>query len=286
MARILIINADDFGLNASATHAIVETHLAGNVTSTTLMVNTPYTQEAVALAKTLPKLGVGLHFNLTWGEPISSPSTVPTLVDQRGRFYSRQALAKRIFMNRVAQQDVERELHAQFARMKTLGLSPTHLDSHQHVHGFGVIFDAVAKLCSQHRIAMRVPWVEDFGVHSGAARTIRRAVLKYLLKKSTQRWQGKVSWNHCLMSVFDLLRAGELPDERHYVRLLELAHGNTVELMVHPVLEAHAMTGYTSIGAISEAEYKYLRTNTLGKLAQEQGFVLAHYGALNPQTAA
>src|SRR5690606_8790554 len=39
--RLLIINADDFGLNRAATDAIVECHRAGTVTSTTLMANTP-----------------------------------------------------------------------------------------------------------------------------------------------------------------------------------------------------------------------------------------------------
>ena len=59
----LIVNADDFGLCSSVNKAIIDCHLAGNINSTTLMVNMPGSIEAVELAKQHPKLGIGLHFS-------------------------------------------------------------------------------------------------------------------------------------------------------------------------------------------------------------------------------
>jgi len=57
--RRLIINADDFGLTAGVNRAIVEAHERGVVSSATLMANGSAFDDAVALARSQPRLGVG-----------------------------------------------------------------------------------------------------------------------------------------------------------------------------------------------------------------------------------
>src|SRR5947208_2424224 len=63
--RRLIVNADDFGLSAGVNRGILEAHVAGVVTSASLMVNTPAFAVAAAAARQAPRLSVGLHLNLT-----------------------------------------------------------------------------------------------------------------------------------------------------------------------------------------------------------------------------
>src|SRR5690606_15856147 len=200
---LLIINADDFGLNRAATDAIVECHRAGTVTSTTLMANTPDCTRAAQLSAALTSLGVGLHFNLTWGEPLAGADRVPTLVDARGHLLARDALARRLLLRKVAARDVAEELRAQWAHLRGLGLHPSHVDSHQHVHGFPLVFSAVADMCRAERIPMRVPWVAP-GKQGGWGRRARRFLLARMLRNSVRRWQGQVRWNDSLNSVFDL----------------------------------------------------------------------------------
>ena len=60
----LIITADDFGISRGINRGIVEAHLSGVVTSTSLMVDRPACEEAVALAQRCPKLSLGLHLEL------------------------------------------------------------------------------------------------------------------------------------------------------------------------------------------------------------------------------
>ena len=67
----LIINADDFGLTRSISEKIIDTFKVGNLSSTSLMVNTPGSEYAIDLAKNHPELGLGLHFNLTEGKALS-----------------------------------------------------------------------------------------------------------------------------------------------------------------------------------------------------------------------
>lgn len=279
--RLLIVNADDFGLNDATTDGIVDSHVAGSVTSTTLMVNAPGTERASALARGHPALGVGLHFNLTWGRPVSDPLQVPSLLDASGAFVSRNRLARRILLGRVPSSQIAIELESQMIRLRDLGVDPSHIDSHQHVHGFGPVFDAVASHCMQHRIPVRVPWVaRDSG--GGVARSARRAVLALLLSRSTHRWQGKVSWNDGIGSIFDLPVPGRQVNDSAYRELLQRAQGETFELMVHPATSASAMAGYTRIGEIAECEWQYLREGSLAKVAEAAGFTLGTYRDLRP----
>ncbi len=116
--RILIVNADDFGLSAGVNRGIVHAHEHGVVTSASLMVRGASAHDAVALSRSHPDLSVGIHIDLgCWhfldGEWVEQYHVVPT--DDA---------------NAVAG-----EVASQIERFRALtGNDPTHLDSHQHVH--------------------------------------------------------------------------------------------------------------------------------------------------------
>ncbi|MBW8312220.1 MAG: ChbG/HpnK family deacetylase [Rhizobium sp.] len=277
--KLLIVNADDFGLNAAANAGIIACHQAGSVTSTTLMANAPGFDEAVALARANPALGVGLHFNLTWGEPLAGAAQVPSLVGEDGRLLSREPLGRRALLGRLVPAELRRELDAQFDRLQDHGIAASHVDSHQHVHAFGPVFAAVAMHCQARSLPMRVPWVAA-DRQSSPARRLRRAVLSALLSRATRRWQGRVRWNDSLGSVFELGEAGARLEDAHYRQLLARATGPVHELMVHPVTSAEAMQGYTRVGPVAEAEYHYLRQGRLAALAAEAGYRLGNYREL------
>ena len=142
----LIINADDFGVTAGVNRAVIECYDAGVLTSTTLLANGAAYDEAVELAHRTPGLGVGAHLNLTAGRPLLPADTVPTLVDETGRFHTRGRLMRRAAFGRVKPTEVAQELRAQIERLHDSGITITHLDSHQHVHSIPGIFPVVQTL--------------------------------------------------------------------------------------------------------------------------------------------
>ena len=276
----LIVNADDFGLNDAATDGIAECFLQGSVTSASLMVNAPAAARAAKFAAENSRLGVGLHFNLTWGRPLAPQSEVPALVGTDGRFVGRTVLMKRLMFGMIPRVQVETELRAQLSRFKALGVNPTHIDSHQHVHAFSTVFSTVASCCVGEGIPVRVPWVAS-EKRPSLSRRIRRLTLMMLIRRSTKVWHGKVKWADGLGSVFDVQDMGMPLTDAHYRRILSGANGDSFELMVHPVTDADAMAGFTGIGQVSEAEWRYLRTGMLARLAEDMGFVFSTYRDLS-----
>src|SRR3954465_14269535 len=115
MDRVLIVNADDFGQSAAITRGILRAHEHGIVTSTSLMVRAPAASYA---AEHAGELDLGLHIDL--GEwTYRDGGWLPV--------YERVPMCDR--------SAVEDEINFQLNQFRRLtGKSPSHLDSHQHVH--------------------------------------------------------------------------------------------------------------------------------------------------------
>jgi chitin disaccharide deacetylase len=83
----LIVNADDFALTKRVREGIAGAHRHGIVTSTTLMANGAAFEAATALSRQMPRLGIGVHLNLSEGTSISPAFKIPSLLNARGRLY-------------------------------------------------------------------------------------------------------------------------------------------------------------------------------------------------------
>lgn len=120
----IIINADDFGLSKGVNYGIVESHLNGVLSSTTMMVTMPAAKHATKLMKLVPDLGVGLHLNISLGNPLTKGETI---VDSENQMIKPQHLGDR----RYDIEEVYQEFRAQFQRFVDLtGQRPSHFDTH------------------------------------------------------------------------------------------------------------------------------------------------------------
>ena len=139
--RRLIVNADDFGRSASINQAVIRAHCEGILTTASLMVNEPAFEEAVALAREHPRLGVGLHLTLLCGHSALPPERLPGLVNARGQFSSNPASAGfRYFFQRSLREPLRQELHAQFQKFRATGLPLDHVNGHLHLHLHPTVF--------------------------------------------------------------------------------------------------------------------------------------------------
>ncbi len=158
--RLLIVNADDYGLSVSTSHTIVELHEVGVVTSTSALVLAPGFAPTARLIAGHPTLGVGVHLCLVGPDPaVLSAREIPTLVGRRGQLApSWHRLLPRLLAGRVDPADVERELTAQVEVALAHGLRPTHVDSHQHLHLWPGLSTATINVARRFAIpAVRCP---------------------------------------------------------------------------------------------------------------------------------
>src|SRR5215469_14201587 len=133
-SRFLIVNADDFGRNDAVNAAVVESFRNGIVTSTSIVATGPAFDQAVALAKELPELGVGIHLAATEYIPVLPPAQIPRLVNAEGQFYPRGEQFRRIAVYPRMQEDLLHEWDAQISKVVNAGISLTHIDGHGHCH--------------------------------------------------------------------------------------------------------------------------------------------------------
>ena len=129
--RFLIVNADDFGAGPLINRGIIESHARGIVTSTSLLVDFPGSEDAARLGRATPTLGVGLHVCLTseGGHPLFD-------FDDAARCGS----------------EVLRQFERFVALMDRL---PTHLDTHHNVHRDARVLPHMLALATRHALPMR-----------------------------------------------------------------------------------------------------------------------------------
>jgi hopanoid biosynthesis associated protein HpnK len=252
--KLLIVNADDFGLHPAVNRAVIAGHTGGCITSTSLMPGGAAFTDAVAGAKSHPKLGIGVHLTLVGGErPVSDPTAIPTLVDAEGRFPAQYpAFLGRFLRGRVSIAEIRTELTAQVAKVAAAGVSITHLDSHQHLHVLPGILDIVFDLGRQFGIkALRIPAEPRFfsgGYPYTAGRFIGRFGLSSLaaLAAIKARRRGFAVPDN----FFGMLAGGNLRQE-YLLRILDHLPDGTSEIMVHPGDDAAAL------GALYSWEYHW-----------------------------
>jgi chitin disaccharide deacetylase len=159
-SRLLIVNADDFGLTDGVSRAVVHAHRAGVVTSTSILAVARSFDFAARQVRDAPALGLGAHLALVGEDPpLLSPREVPTLVDRTGAFpLSWRTVVRRLALRRVDPADVRREFSAQLDRIAGIGVPITHVDTHQHLHLWPSVGRIVVELAAERGIpAVRRP---------------------------------------------------------------------------------------------------------------------------------
>jgi chitin disaccharide deacetylase len=123
------------------------------------MVGAPAAADAVARARQLPGLQVGLHLVLVDGHPVSPAAEVPALVDADGEFDRNLARAGvRFFFLPKVRDQLAREIRAQFEAFRTTGLALDHVNAHKHMHLHPTVATLILDIGRDYDMkALRVP---------------------------------------------------------------------------------------------------------------------------------
>ena len=279
------MNADDFGLTSGVNRAILEAHRSGILTSATLMANSPAFDEAVRLAREFPKLSVGCHIVLVNGNPVSSPSAIPSLATGHpGRFReSISSVAWCALTRQLNPSEIENEVTAQIRKIQAAGITASHVDTHKHTHLFPPILHAVLRAAAACGVpAIRNP-IEPRGLPTKeSAKLVKRGLQLRLLRwiagdltrtveaaglRTTDGTIGIAATGSLTLDLFQRLVAS-LPD-------------GTWELVCHPGYEDNALraTGTRLLGSRRE-ELELLTSDAARRILEDQAVELMSFQQL------
>lgn len=258
-ARLLIINADDFGMCHAVNEAIIHTLKKGPVSSCTLMVPCPWSLHALKLLQAAsPELPFGVHLTVVseqpdyrWG-PITCRDEVPSLVDEAGYFYSQPRIDA--FLDQVDQAELEREFRAQIERVLAAGLKPTHLDSHCGTHTRReAVFDMTVGLAHEYGLALRV---------DGQS---------FIQKLQNQ---GYPTNDHELLDSFELDTTNK---QAIYAQMLRNLPVGLSEWAVHPGLDTAEMGTIEPGSRVRQTDFAFFGSGQAKEIIEGEGIIVLSY---------
>lgn len=239
----LIVNADDFGKDDDINRAVCEAFEKEYVTSTTLMANMPGAGAAYELARQNGFAGkVGIHLNITEGMPLTEAIRSNPLVcapdgSFNAAFYHNTKY--RLYMDKLAIDQIRDELDAQISLFLELGFSTLHIDSHHHVHTNYPVYLALKSLSAKYDfeyIRLSRNLYKGGSAFNNIYKHFYNASVKKLARNTTDRFGSYKD----LMSYFSLdpMRAAdrirEWPEP-----VKSLIRDHSVEVMVHPMYDGN-----------------------------------------------
>jgi len=268
----LIVNADDLGSGPERDRGIFRCFEQGIVTSVSLLANGPHFTEATREALRLG-MPLGVHLNLSEGRALTG--VIAGLTDEAGGFSGKPELRRLLAAGDFDSQGVRRELAAQIDRVRQAGLTPDHLDSHQHFLLFPAVTELVLDLARDEGIrALRRPLpAEDprrdppppLGDELALYRRLAPAVSALIDGAGFFAPQGL--WG---MTILDRL------DNQALLALLEEMPDGVWELMVHP---GYRDAGQPFSGPERVREILALTDPRMTRLIREKEIHLTHFGA-------
>ncbi|MBS1662775.1 MAG: ChbG/HpnK family deacetylase [Bacteroidetes bacterium] len=217
----ILVNADDFGYSNDVNRAIVSSLQSDLITSTSLMVNMPGFEDALAMVRLYPELEgrIGLHLNLTEGFPLTTTlHSFSEFCDPgTGRFVYKRA--QPLFrVSKALEQALYEELKAQTEKAINAGIRLTHIDSHHHVHTEWAMAPIVCRLAREYEIK-RIRLTRNIGRQGSS--------LKSIYKTLFNQWQlGRQR------SLKNTDYFGDIEDFRSFPGR---GIGKRTEIMVHPL---------------------------------------------------
>lgn len=260
-ARLLIVNADDFGMCQAENEATIRAIRDGVASSCTLMMPCPWALHAIQLLKENPFIPFGVHLTAIseyayyrWG-PLTRPEGVPSLVDENGHFYREDRMPE--MLDGIVLEELEVEFRAQIEAVLAAGLRPTHLDSHCNVHvRLASIFDMTVGLAKEYGLALRLS---------------RRSFIERLQS------QGYPTNDYDALDSYHI-PTGDKPDI--YYRLLRELPAGLSEWALHPAVGTAELQAITSSWPTRQADFEFLVSEEARHLVQREKITILTYEPL------
>jgi len=259
--KVLILNADDFGMCFSENRGTEKVLDFGIFQSATMMIPCPWALDAVDFIKRRNLTNVGAHLALTseWGRyrwrPVSNYQN-SSLVDQRNYMWpSTEEVEKHAKIN-----DVITELHAQLNLAKKWGVELSHYDSHMgSLYGLSSLrFELLAAALAasyEHGLPFRLPYLPP---QLTPFREMGFAILDNLI------------FNQKVPSEFE-------ETKRFYMNLIKSLNPGVTEMFIHAAIETDELKSVTNSWKTRVSEMRVFCDEEVRQLIKDQNITIINY---------
>jgi predicted glycoside hydrolase/deacetylase ChbG (UPF0249 family) len=266
-ARVLILNADDFGMCHDQNEGVIRGLKEGLFTSSTILVTCPWFEEAAEFARNNPNADLGVHLTLTaewdrykWG-PVLGPRAVPSLVDERG--YLWQTVAQVYEHARLDQ--AEAELREQIEKAFAAGIDATHLDSHMGTLQLRADYHEIyARLATEYRLPIRL----------ASRRRLGREGMGAILDQLDAA--GVVTPDHLVF--YGPPSVAET--ETYWTNLLRTLKPGVTEILCHPAIARDELRTCARDAMQREADFRYFTSDQTRQLIKDEGVEMVGFREL------
>jgi hypothetical protein len=275
--RLLIINADDFGLTINVNRAVADLFKLQRITSTTIMVSAAGYHDALSLYQQQPGFSCGIHLSLTGdytdagSRPISTPAGIPSLVDRNNRFHP----DRNTFFEYALPEEAYCEAKAQIERALADGVDVTHFDSHEGTLQLRPEFAEIyVRLAAEFRLPVRA-----------ASRLLLRQMGVF------EDWVGKLRIrgihvpDNLVYIPIDSFRSYQEKEDYTCEVLSQLPIGIT-EIYFHPTLPDRLTSDQPqeSYQQVRQWDYRFLVSDRLQNILHDMRIILTDFRQLRELT--
>lgn len=274
--RLLIINADDFGLNINVNRAVAKLFGLLRITSTTVMVSGAGYQDALALCRQ-KGFPCGVHLSLTsdytddGSRPVSTLTGIPSLIGGDNRFHP----DRDEFFEHALPEEAYREAKAQIEQALADGMDVTHIDSHEGA------------------LQLRPEFAEIYVRLAAEFSLPVRAGSRLLLKRMgiLQDWVGNIRMrgihvpDNLIYIPIDSFQSYQEKEKYTSEVLRQLPTGIT-EIYFHPTLPNGATADHPeeSYRQVRQWDYRFLVSDLLQDILKDKQIILTDFRQLRELT--
>ena len=213
--------------------------------------NLPLTDSTVRALKKRRRLGLGVHLNITLGEPLSRRSNVLSLVKPEGCFRRPPDYLEKM----PSVKEVAREYVAQIRLFeKRFSRPPDHLDTHHHLHDHPVFFSALSEVARRWKIPIRRSRI--FQMADYAPRTKNLQTTDYLFGNLEARFIWQID---------------------SFLGIVENLSEGTSEIGCHPGFCDTQLREISSLQDVREKELQLFSDPSLRKVLSSLGIEPIHF---------
>ncbi len=276
-AKVVIFHVDDAGMSHDSNVGTIEAMEKGVATSTSIMFPCSWVSEIAHYFLEHPDMDYGVHVTLTsewksyrWG-PVAGKPAVPSLVDKEGCLWDDVPLV----MLNGKPDDVETEIRAQLDRCRTLGLNPSHLDSHMGtVFAAFPFFERYLKVGIENNIPVMVP-----GGHMTYIAKDAPMMIGLARQMSEKAWAAG-------LPVLDDIHTGDYQEggpqnkKDNVIQFLRTMKPGITQFIVHCTQPSETFSKISGSGGARLAELEAMIDPEVRKVVEEEGIILTTWREL------